>query len=82
MIGYSTVTQKGQITIPAVIRRELGLVAGEKVVIRKEQHGVSVAPAPDFFSLGGSLKASKPYSVKSSRKAAKELLGKRHEKVA
>lgn len=82
MIGYSTVTQKGQITIPADIRRELGLEPGEKVVIRKEAQGASIAPAPDFFSLGGSLKSTKQFSLKAERKSAKQLLGKQHEKSA
>jgi len=36
MIGYSTVTQKGQITVPAGIREELGLLPRQKVVIIKQ----------------------------------------------
>ena len=82
MIGYSTVTLKGQITIPADIRRELGLEPGEKVVIRKEAHQAIIAPAPNFFSLAGSLKSTRPISLKAARKRARELLGRRHEKSA
>ena len=36
MIGYSTVTQKGQITVPAAIRKNLGLHPNQKVIIIKQ----------------------------------------------
>ncbi len=40
--GTSTVTRKGQITIPAEIRQQLGLTLGEKVSIRLEGRSIVI----------------------------------------
>ena len=52
----TTVTQKGQFTIPADIRESLGIRAGDKLVSEKVGNGIMVKPIPDFFSLKGSVK--------------------------
>lgn len=70
MIGFSTITQKGQVTIPADIRRELGLLPRQKVVIIKDADGAKVKSIPDFFSLFGSVKPMRrPEDFKKMRKA-------------
>jgi AbrB family looped-hinge helix DNA binding protein len=40
----STVTQKGQIVIPAPLRRKLGFEQGTKVVVLETDDGVEVRP--------------------------------------
>lgn len=45
----STVTQKGQIVIPAPLRRELGFDKGTKVVISETDDGVEVRPLDDRY---------------------------------
>jgi len=55
----TTITQKGQVTIPATIRKALGLKTGDQVkfiITRKKE--VKVKPAKRFsiMSLYGSLK--------------------------
>ena len=40
----STVTQKGQIVIPAPLRRKLGFEQGTKVVVIETDDGVEVRP--------------------------------------
>jgi AbrB family looped-hinge helix DNA binding protein len=40
----STVTQKGQIVIPAPLRRKLGFEKGTKVVVIETDDGVEVRP--------------------------------------
>ena len=40
----STVTQKGQIVIPAPLRRKLGFKQGTKVVVIETDDGVEVRP--------------------------------------
>lgn len=41
----STMTSKGQVTIPIEIRRELGLETGDKVSFRKSDQGVVIESA-------------------------------------
>lgn len=57
----SNVTQKGQITVPSDIRRELGIKVGGKVRFTRKAHGVFVEPVhePEVDSLFGALKAPK-----------------------
>ena len=44
MMHTSTVTQKGQIVIPAPLRRKLGFEQGTKVVVVETDDGVEVRP--------------------------------------
>lgn len=39
---YATITSKGQITLPATVRRELGLRAGQKVSVRIQDDSVVI----------------------------------------
>lgn len=78
MIGYSSITQKGQVTIPVEIRKELGLLPRQKVIIVKEKDGAKIKPVKDFFSLFGSIKAkSRPEDFKAMRKRFIQYLSKR-----
>lgn len=45
----STVTKKGQIVIPAPLRRKLGFDQGTKVVIVEADGGVEVRPLDDYY---------------------------------
>lgn len=68
MIGYSTVTQKGQITIPADIRQNLGLLPRTRVVIVQEDDGANIKAETDLLSLRGSVTPkSKPENFKQMR---------------
>jgi AbrB family looped-hinge helix DNA binding protein len=40
----STVTSKGQIVIPAPMRKKLGLQAGSRVLITETEHGLHIRP--------------------------------------
>jgi AbrB family looped-hinge helix DNA binding protein len=53
----STVTQKGQIVIPAPLRRKLGFEQGTKVVVIETDDGVEVRPldARYFEQFAGTL---------------------------
>lgn len=56
----STVTQKGQATIPAPIRKKLGIKPNGKVSFEINQNNEAVIkPVKDFLSLRGSLKTNK-----------------------
>ncbi len=58
---YSSISSKGQVTIPARMRKVLGLKAGGKVAFRLEGDAVKLVPVLDEVSAAfGLLKASKP----------------------
>ena len=63
-IQATTITQKGQVTIPARVRKHMGLTSGDKVkfIIAKNKE-VKVQPAEKFsiMSLYGSLKPKVKY---------------------
>jgi len=50
-----TITSQGQISIPAKLRRKLGLDKSNKALIREENGELVVKPVRDFMELGGSL---------------------------
>jgi AbrB family looped-hinge helix DNA binding protein len=74
-MGTSNVTQKGQVTIPAEMRKALGLKAGAKV--RFSRHGRKVTleaviePAVD--SLFGTFKAPQGHGIRDIDAALEEL---------
>lgn len=74
----STVTQKGQVTIPLMIRQALGLKPKERVIFIKDDDRVYLKPAVNFLDLAGSIKTKKPFDIRAMEKAAKNLLGKRY----
>ena len=78
---YSTsITQKGQITIPVHIRKKLGLKTGQKVGFTERDKEVVIEPVPNFLDLIGSLKTKKKYDKRKARKAIGEYLAQRYVK--
>lgn len=78
---YSTsITQKGQVTIPAPIRKKLGLKTGQKVAFTDRGKEVVIEPIPNFFDLMGSLKTKKKYDKRKARGAIGEYLAQRYVK--
>lgn len=51
-----SITSQGQISIPAPIRRELGLLTKKKVLVTTDGKKVLVEPVEDIFALKGFLK--------------------------
>jgi antitoxin PrlF len=70
----TTVTQRGQVTIPAEVRRLLGAKTRDKVVFRIEGKTVTLAPAPfDLESAYGSVKPiNQPEDFKELSRIARE----------
>lgn len=54
-----SVTSQGQISIPILFRREMGLDKGGKVILSKEFGKLIIEPVGDFLTLKGSLKTNK-----------------------
>jgi AbrB family looped-hinge helix DNA binding protein len=60
-MSESTITSKGQVTIPADIRKALGLTAGERVVFTQLEDGTTVMRVKrrSILELKGVLKGPK-----------------------
>ncbi len=71
----TVVTQKGQATIPAPIRKRLGIKPNTKIVfeLRDGKEGV-FKPVTDFFALKGSIKSAKPFDLKAMEKAVEDAI--------
>ena len=70
-MNTSTITQKGQTTIPVIIRKFLGLDAGGKIAYATLPDGsVLLKPVQDDLgSLKGFMPAHKPISLEEMEKA-------------
>jgi AbrB family looped-hinge helix DNA binding protein len=71
-MSEATMTSKGQITIPAEIRRALGLAAGERVVFTQLDDGTTImrAKTRSLLELKGLLK---PVRGKQRKVAIKDM---------
>ena len=56
-VMYSTVTAKGQITLPAPLRQRFGFRPGLKVVITADEHGVRVEAPPSLEQVRTTIEA-------------------------
>lgn len=54
-----SITKQGQISIPAKIRRQLGLDKTKRAIVSTEDNKVIIEPVKDFLELKGSLKTNK-----------------------
>jgi antitoxin PrlF len=80
-MSITTVTTKGQITIPRDIRQSLGLSQGDKVLFILEGDRAVLMPLPkgrQLSDLRGSLPATRPYSSHDAvRQEIQSRLGER-----
>ena len=60
----SNLTQKGQVTLPAKIRKQLNLKTGDRISFSLEGNKIIAVPVPaDISSLFGVVKSDKSVSV-------------------
>lgn len=84
MSEVTTVTTKGQVTIPYPVRQMLGIKIGDKVYFnqlmpKKRQAVMQLVPKDVIDQLYGSLASGIKYSdLKTVRKKAKMLLAKKY----
>ena len=79
-MATSTMTTKGQVTIPLDVRRRLGLDAGDRIEFVEIENGVfAIKPAiDDVRSLKGLLrKPARPVSVEDMNAAVRARGGRR-----
>ncbi|MBC8179879.1 AbrB/MazE/SpoVT family DNA-binding domain-containing protein [candidate division KSB1 bacterium] len=66
----SSITSKGQVTIPADIRKSLHLTAGQKVKVSCENNIITITPVEnDISAVFGLLKATKTVSLEQMEEA-------------
>jgi len=68
-----SITSQGQLTVPQIMLRSLGVNGPVKAVIRKKADKLEVELKKDFWSLGGSLNTGIKLSDSDLRKARKEF---------
>ncbi len=70
MLSFTTsVTQKGQITLPKKLREKYGIAVFSKVVIAADKSGILIEPTQDILSLAGTFIPKKSKSVMNAREA-------------
>lgn len=72
-------TQKGQVTVPSLIRKKYGMRAGTKVLFRLEGDAAVLTPLPEFSSFRGSLKGR--YNKRKVREVVGTYLGAKQERI-
>jgi AbrB family looped-hinge helix DNA binding protein len=80
MTYITTLTSKGQVTIPIDIRRFLGISSPQEIAFVKRKKEVLIKPVVDFLSLKGSIKSKKKYSDKEADKAIARLVAKNYKR--
>lgn len=78
-----SITSQGQITIPAVFRRLLGLDKYRKASVRAENKRIIVEPIPDLMSLAGflqnkAMKKNIDTIMKMEKEATSKLVAKKY----
>ena len=53
MTDTVTVTSKGQVTLPAKLRKRLKIVKGEKLLVVQEKNAIKLVPVPKLSKLAG-----------------------------
>lgn len=72
-----SITSQGQISIPASIRRKLGLDKSRKAVVTEKNGTLLIEPLKDLLDLKGSLKTNITASPKQLRKAFEGYIAKK-----
>jgi AbrB family looped-hinge helix DNA binding protein len=80
MTYATTVTQKGQVTIPLVIRRRLNILPRQRVIFEEQENNFVLKPYRDFLSLKGSLKTSRKYSDKKANQSIEKTFAQDYAK--
>ena len=77
-----SITSQGQVSIPAKIRRKLGLEQKGKALVSEENGKMIIEPVSDLLDLSGSLKtrkkplANQELHQKFAEYLSKEVVGK------
>lgn len=79
-MSISIISAKGQITLPAKLRKKFGLRPNDRVVVESTDEGILIRSAGDFFELDGFLGKGLPREeerVRMMKGIVAHLRGKR-----
>lgn len=77
-MSTSTITAKGQVTIPKEIRKTLGLKTADRLLFLQEKGRVILYPIKgNILNVYATIKQKKPLDFKNLRKKTKEKVSKR-----
>jgi len=65
----TTVTQKGQVTIPKSIRNQIGINLNGRVLVKSNNNVVEISPTFDILDLAGTIVPKKMKTIDMARKA-------------
>ena len=66
---FATISTKGQITLPAQLRRRFGIKAHDRVEVDASADGIVIKPIGDFLELEGILGRGRPRQEERDRMA-------------
>ena len=66
-MSMSTISSKGQITLPAALRRKLGIKPNDRVLVELADDAIMIRPAADLFALEGFLGEALPAAEEKRR---------------
>ncbi len=72
-----SITSQGQISIPAPLRKKLGLDKFNKAIIREEKGRILIEPIKDLIDLKGSLSTGKTGNSSQIRQAFGEYVAQK-----
>ena len=58
-MGIGTISTKGQITIPAHVRKKMSLKSGDKVLFEERPDGFAIKKVKDIFEMRGCIGPAK-----------------------
>lgn len=79
MNNLSSVTTKGQVTIPVSMRKRLNISKGSKVIFSREKARITITKAPNFFDLKGSIQSDKRFSESTIDATLRKNIKKNYE---
>lgn len=69
----TTVTQKGQVTVPKKIREKLNIKPYDKVYIQGNEGHIKIFPTQDILDLAGSFKPKKSKNILAARRKMEKV---------
>ena len=76
-----SVTSQGQISIPAKLRRKLGLDKHKQALVSEKEGKIIIEPVKDFLELKGSLKTNIKANPRQLREPFKKYLAHKSTKL-